>query len=109
METFECVSDEICAYQDFMSACQRVVKFYEKASSLPGGQVQLFAQIAHLIQIVKDFRTETRKWCRENKIHAVKEALNIEKTNLTEAKKVAKILTLLLADGMFINIINIIK
>ena len=98
-EVAECVSDELRAYNFLMEACSKLCKYYEKVRSLPGGKIQLFVQAHHLIDVVKKFRTDSRCWTVENKIHSVREALGLENTSLTDAKKVAKIISLMLAAG----------
>ena len=75
------------------------IKFFERASALPGGRVQLFAQVKHLVEVLKNFRAESRQWTADNKRHAIKEALGIEKTCLTNARKCAEILKLMLAES----------
>ena len=98
-EIAECVSDEVLAYNHFMEACAKLCKFYDKVRSLPGGKIQLFTQVHHLIDVVRKFRSDSRKWTYENKVHAVREALDLEPTTLTDARKVAKIIKLMLAEG----------
>ena len=95
----ECISDEIVAFNFLMEACVKVTKFYDKCRSLPGGKIQLFTQVHHLIDVVKKFRTDSRKWTQETKVHAVREALGLETTALTDARKVAEIIKLMIADG----------
>ena len=100
-EIAELVSDEIHAHDLFMEACSKICHLFDRLQSLPGGKVQLFTQVTHLIEIIKQYRKDARKWTRADKIHSVREALELENTNLTDARKVAKIITLLLAEGNF--------
>ena len=98
-EVAECVSDELVAFNFLMEACSKLCKLYDRFRRLPGGKVQLFTQVLHLIEVVRKFRKDARQWTRDDKIHSVREAIGLEDTNLTDAKKVSKIIELMLTDG----------
>ena len=99
MEIAECVSNEINAFFLLMEACSKICHFYDKIRTLPGGKTQVITQVDHLIDVIRKFRTESRTWTEADKIHAVREALNLEETNLTDARKVDTIIGLLFEHG----------